>query len=93
MQGWFCSPQCVLLAAERIESANTAQTVSRVTYTASEPVCAPNARETAIAKAHEENMTANRALVDAVTLLAHEVGWLSQKLKDGENNETKVRKE
>ena len=81
MQGWFCSPQCVLLAAERIESANTAQTVSQVTYTASEPVYAPNARETAIAKAHEENMAANKALCDAVALLAHEISWLAQKLK------------
>ena len=81
MTGWYCSPQCVLLAAERVESSYTAQTPVQVAYTPPEPVYAPNARETAIAKAHEENMEANRALVAALTLLAKEINWLSQKLK------------
>ena len=79
--GWFCSPHCVLLAAERVESTQEAKTVSQTGYCTSEPVYSPNARELAIATAHEENMEANKALCDAIALLAHEVSWLSGKLK------------
>ena len=79
--GWFCSPQCVVLAAERAESSFTAQTAAQASSMPSEPVYAPNARELAIATAHEENMEANKALCDAIALLAHEVSWLAGKFK------------
>ena len=81
IQGWYCSPQCVVLAAERAESPFNAKTVSQASYTVSEPVYAPNAKETAIAKAHEENMKANEALVAAITALTKEIAWVGQKLK------------
>jgi len=55
---------------EAQKRAYSAQTPSNPTYTAPTANIAPNAKETAIAKAHEENMEANRQLIAAIVYLA-----------------------
>jgi len=69
-QGFFCSPEC---AEQGLATRSRAQTPPKPSYTPPTAVCAPNAaqstqdaRQEAIAKAHDENIMASAALTSAV---------------------------
>ena len=62
--------------------------MSQTGYCTSEPVYSPNARELAIATAHEENINMQQHMIAAIDVLSgqinslvKEIGWLSGKLK------------
>jgi len=64
---------CWIDRQESQKPPENAQTPSQTTYTPPKAVCAPNARETAITKAHEENMEANNRLIAAIIYLADSI--------------------